>query len=175
MRRNIKHTIRQSRIIRSIRNASISMLVLLILVLSAGVIYTWYMGQTDAVNMAAVAEPVEYEPVTVVKPAKPAANAKVGASIQALTSPVKPGDNTSLTVKSTPGASCAISVVYDKMPSTDSGLKPQIADDFGIANWAWTVEPSVPLGTWPLKVTCTYLEQSAVVQADLSVARPVEQ
>jgi hypothetical protein len=171
----MKRTILQSRAVKLIRNAAISMLVLLILVVGAGVAYTWYMGQTDIENTSAVAEPVEYEPVKVVEPPKPAPNAKVGASVQTLTSPVKPGDNTSLTVKSTPGASCVITVVYDKTPSTDSGLKPQVADGFGIATWAWTVEPSAPLGTWPMKVTCTYLEQSAVVQADLSIAHPVEQ
>ena len=170
----MKRTIRQSRIVRSVRNAAISMLVLLVLAVGAGVAYTWYMGQSEVENTSVVAEPVEYEPAPVVKPRAPAQNAKVGASVQALTSPVQPGDNTSLTVKSTPSASCAISVIYDKMPSTDSGLKPQIADDFGIVSWAWTVEPSAPLGVWPMKVTCTYLKQSAVVQADLDVAEPIE-
>jgi len=171
----MKRTILQSRAVKLIRNATISMLVLLILAVGAGVAYTWYMGQTDIENTSAVAKPVEYEPVKVVEPPKPAANAKIGASVQALTSPVKPGENTSLTVKSVPGSSCAISVIYDKTPSTDSGLKPQVADDFGIVAWAWTVEPSAPLGTWPMKITCTYLKQSAVVQADLIIAHTVEQ
>lgn len=171
----MKRSFLQSRALKLIRNAAISMLVLLILVVGAGIAYTWYMGQSDVENTSAVADPVEYQPVKVVKPVKPAANAKVGASVQALTSPVKPGDNASLTVKSTPGATCAISVMYDKTLSTDSGLKPKLADDFGIVDWTWTVEPSAPLGTWPVKVTCTYLEQSAVVQADLIVAQPVEQ
>ena len=174
MRRNIKRTIRQSRVTRSIRNAFISMLVLLILVIGTGVIYTWYMGQNSADITAAVAEPVEYKPAPVIKPSAPAANAKIGASIQSLTSPVQPGNNTSLTVKSMPGASCAIRVMYDKMPSTDSGLKPQIVDDFGTATWTWTVEPTAPLGTWPMEVTCTHLKQSAVVQASLILAEPTE-
>lgn len=171
----MKRTIIQSRTVRSIRNAAISMLVLLMLVVGAGVGYTWYTGQTDVENTPAAAAPVEYEPVKVVEPPKPAANAKISASVQALTSPVKPGDNTSLTIKSLPSSNCVISVVYDKMPSTDSGLKPQVADDFGIVTWAWTVEPNAPLGTWPVKVTCAYLEQSAVVQADLSVSNSIEQ
>jgi hypothetical protein len=134
-----------------------------------GVGYTWYMGQHDDGSTLGVATPVEATPAPVIKPSKPSPNAPVGASVQMLTTPVVPGENASITVKTTPMANCTIKVEYNKVASTDSGLIPKAADEFGIIGWSWTVEESVPLGTWPVTVTCTYNKKSAMVRGDLVV------
>lgn len=104
------------------------------------------------------------------KPPKPAPNAPVGVSISSLLSPVKAGSNTSVSIKTTPGAACSISVVYAGRASDDSGLAPKKADDYGLAIWTWTVGAAVPVGTWPVKVTCVHHGKSGVVQDDLRVA-----
>lgn len=160
------------RIGKLIRNILISIGALLVLAIAGGVAYTWYVGQAGVENTSAVAAPVEVQSVTPLQHVQPASNAKIGASVQSLTSPVAPGSNVSLTIKTLPDAECTITVVYNKVASTDSGLSMKIADEFGMASWTWTVEESVPLGTWPAKVTCVLGKQSAVVQADLVVAQP---
>lgn len=86
-------------------------------------------------------------------------------------SPVKAGSNTTISVKTTPKATCSISVVYAGAASTDSGLAPKKADAYGEASWTWTVGASVPAGSWPVKVTCTYKAKSGVVQQSLQVTR----
>lgn len=164
----------KARIAKFIRNTAISIGVLLVLIVGGGIAYTWYMGQSSPENTAAVAAPVEVKPTPVIKHVKPAANAKVGASVQMLTSPVTPGSNASITIKTNPESTCTITVVYDKVASKDSGLTSKVADEYGMVSWAWTVETSVPLGKWPVKVTCTHNKNSAVVQGDLQVAKQID-
>lgn len=163
------------RIIKFLRSTVISVVVLLVLFLGGGAVYTWYMGQNANLDSNAIADPVESKTTPVIKHAKPAANAKVGVSLQMITSPIVPGSNTSITVRTNAGATCTIKAVYGKdkeIVSTDSGLVPKIADEFGMASWAWTVEESVPLGKWPVTVTCVLGKNSGVYQADLTVANP---
>jgi hypothetical protein len=161
----------KARITKFIRNTLISVGVLLVVILGGGAAYTWYMGEYGADTPAAIAAPVEAAPVAAIAPAKPAANAKESASIQMLTSPVTPGSNASVSVKTNAASQCTIAVEYNKIASTDSGLTPKVADEFGMVSWAWTVEESAPLGRWPVKITCIYNDQSAVVQGDLVVAK----
>lgn len=156
-------------VLKTVRNIAISAVVLLILVAGAGVAYTWYVGQDEAANTAAVPAPVEAAPAPVVKPTKPAANAKQSAAIQMLTSPVMPGDNASIMVKTNADSECTIQVEYANVPSTDSGLKPKKADDFGIVSWAWTVEDTTPMGKWPVEVNCVFYDQSAMVRGELAI------
>jgi len=164
---------KKSRALKTIRNITLSVVGLLTIAVAAGAGYTWYAGKNTPVNDTAVASPVETmhtEPV--IKHVERAANVKIGASVQAITSPVEPGTNASITVKTSPGSTCTISVIYNNVASHDSGLVARVADDFGVVVWAWTVEESTPLGKWPVKVTCVLDEFSAVVQADLEVALP---
>ena len=165
----------KAKFLKFIRNTSISIGVLLVLFLGGGAAYTWYMGEYgDDTASSAIATPVELSPPPTITPTKPAPDAKVGASVQMLTSPVLPGSNASISVKTNAGAECSISVEYNKIPSTDSGLKKMIANDFGMVNWAWTVESSTPLGKWPVEVTCVYNDQSAMVRGELVVSDSVE-
>ena len=157
-----------------IRNSLINIAVLLVLFAVGGFAYTWYMSQNDT-------PPVASRPTTTlmtgaIKHAKIAANTPASASIQSLSSPVRPGDNASVTVKGLPGSSCVIAVEYNKVPSNDTGLKlTKILDDFGVATWSWTVEPTVPEGKWPVTITCLYQTKSAIVIGDLVVSKTITQ
>jgi hypothetical protein len=163
----------KARIVRLIRNVLISALILVVLFVGAGLAYTWYMGQNTVPEVAKVIENKSNEPV-VLKHTQPGENTPESASIQSLDSPVLPGSNVSVTVRTQPFSICKISVIYDKTPSTDSGLYNKTSDDFGMVSWTWTVEDSVPLGKWPVKITCTRNDKSAVVIGDLKVVSQIE-
>lgn len=163
------------RFAKFIRNIVISVGVLLVLFVGAGVAYTWYAGQQSIENTSAMAVPVEATPAPTIKPRQPAPDAVMSAAVQSLTSPITAGSNASIIIKTNASANCTIVVMYDKVASVDSGLVPKVADEFGIATWTWTVEASVPLGTWPVKVICANLKNSAMVKGDLKVVKTIEQ
>lgn len=156
------------------RNIAISVAVLLTLAIVGGVGYTWYMGKYAKVEPSAIAAPADALPEPVVEVRKQAPDAVVSASVQMITSPLEPGMNAMITVKTNNEAKCTIKVVYDKTPSTDSGLVEKIADEYGMVNWTWTVEPTAPLGSWPVWVTCANEKNSAAVKADLKLEKKSE-
>jgi len=160
----------KKRIVRTIRNVTISVAVLLVVLVGAGLAYTWFMGRTV---VADVVIEEDDEPKATTRQVEQAANVPQSASVQSLTSPVVPGNNALITVKTNPGSWCTITVEYDEVASTDSGLKAKTADEFGIVSWTWTVEASRPTGKWPVTVTCLRNELSAVVVGDLIVANSV--
>ena len=132
------------------------------------------MGENAAVNSQAFADPGESPVRTVIEPTKPDPTSKVGASIQTITTPVVPGSNASVMIRTNPSATCVISVEYDKVPSKDSGLIQKTADEYGVVEWAWTVEQDAPLGTWPVTMTCANQKNSAMVRGDLQVVKTLE-
>jgi hypothetical protein len=150
-----------------LRNSFIAASILLVLFVGGGAAYTYYMGP-DATQGAAVAAPV-FTPEPTIKPVKPADNATEGVAVQTFTTPAPLGSNASIAVRTNATSKCKISVVYDKVASTDSGLSPKIADDYGTVSWTWTVGRTVPIGKWPVTVECAYHGRSAVVKADLLV------
>jgi hypothetical protein len=154
-----------------LRNSLISAGVLLVLMIGGGVAYTYFYGPDG--SDAAIPKPTTdtAEPNTPFTPRKPAANAVESASVQTLTTPIPPGANASISVKTNPTSTCKISVVYNGAASTDSGLAPKVADDYGTVTWTWTVADTVPLGTYPVNVTCEYNTRSAVTRGELVVAK----
>lgn len=159
------------RIPRPVRNVLISSGVLLILFVVAGVVYVFVVGRSSALDTKAVALPVAAPTRQEIKPTAPATNAVESAAVELITSPVALGSNASISVKTNAKSSCAISVVYNNVASTDSGLGTKVADEYGTISWTWTVSKTAPVGTWPVKVTCVYNSRSAVVQADLQVTK----
>jgi hypothetical protein len=151
---------------QSIRRLTTSLMVLLVLALAGGIGYTWYMGKHKVV-VATQAPTLIKRPE--LKPVKASSIAPIGVATQMLMSPVKAGENSSITVKTNPEADCTISVTYNNVPAKDGGLTPKPADEFGIVSWAWTVAPGTPKGTWPVWVSCKNKKNSAVVRADLVV------
>ncbi len=153
---------------RFIRSTVIGMATLLLLIVGGGVAYTWYEG-TYSPPAAAVPLPVSHTANAIIKPVQPQPDAPVGVSVQSITSPIAPGSNASVTIRTNAGAKCTISVMYNNVASKDSGLVPKTADEYGMVTWAWTVGPSVPLGKWPVKASCANAKNSGVVDQDLVV------
>jgi hypothetical protein len=122
-------------------------------------------------DLTANAKPVAATPDPVVKPVQPSPNAREGAAVEFIDSPVSVGSNTTISIHTNPTSKCTIAVVYNNIASADSGLVPKIADAYGTVSWTWTVGPSVPLGTWPVKVTCAYNGRTGFVQATLEVTK----
>lgn len=100
--------------------------------------------------------------------------APVGVAAQSITSPLLPGSNALIVVKTRPEALCNIVVEYNKIKSTDTGLSEKQADDRGMVQWSWAVEESVSVGKWPVTVTCLYNEKSGVLISDLEVKTSLE-
>jgi len=155
------------------RNILISFSILLALFIGAGVAYTWYIGQNVDAS-SAIAVPVENNGDQVIKPTQPGDNVKVGISIQVPTLPVIQGSNASISIKTKPGAICSIEVVYNEIKSTDTGLVAKTADDWGIVSWSWTVEKAVPIGKWPVNMTCAKGDLSGFMRDELKVVSQIE-
>lgn len=164
-----------NRILKTTLKVTATVVTLLVLVVAVGVGYTWYVGKYGQDDTQSFQEPVQ--PTggkQVIKTSKVDENAVMGAAVQSITSPVVPGSNASIMVRTNPQATCIISVIYDKTPSKDSGLIEKKADEYGLVEWTWTVESTAPLGKWPVKVTCANKKHTAVVQNDLRVVRTLE-
>lgn len=164
---------RRSRGFRVARNFAIAASVLIVILLAVGVVYTWYMGQQGIENTPADAKPIQKAQPKEAR--KPDPNAKVGVSVQLLSTPVVPGSNASISIKTNPEAKCTISVVYNKVPSKDSGLVQKVANEYGQTDWSWTVEATAPLGKWPVTVNCANPTHSGMVRGDLEVVKQVNQ
>lgn len=156
---------------KSLRTASITTGSLLVLAIIAGLAYTWFIGQIPAPDV-----PLDTSNIVqpVLKRTPVSGNVQESASVQYITSPILPGTNAMVTIKTNPISNCTISVIYDKTASTDSGLKPKVSDEYGSVSWSWTVEPTVPVGTWPVTVTCVRNKLSAVVVGSLVVSKTVQ-
>lgn len=155
---------------KTIRNTSISVVVLLILFVVAGILYVLFVDQApSASNKTSSSSNSAVQALP--KPQAPAANAKEFAAVQAVTSPVKQGQNSSVSIATNATSVCKISVVYEDVASTDSGLTPKTADAYGNVTWSWTIDSSVPVGTWPISVTCVYHGRSAVVDTSVLVTK----
>lgn len=155
---------------RTIRNTLITVFVLLVLFVGGGVGYVWYSGKHQ-IQDAKTVSPGKPQQYALPKPRQPNPNAPESAAVEALLTPVKPGENSSITVRTLAKSTCTISVSYKDVPSKDSGLTPKIADDYGSVTWSWTVDKTAAPGKWPVKVTCTYNKKSAFVQGDLVVVK----
>lgn len=152
-----------------------SAVILLVVTVGAGAGYVWYAGQNADTNSTAFAEPAEAIHLGKLPERQKVDETKVvSASVQSVTSPVVPGSNASIMVRTNRLATCTISVIYDKTPAKDSGLVEKKSDDFGMVEWTWTVPQNAPLGEWPVKVTCANKKNSAVVENDLKIVRTLE-
>jgi hypothetical protein len=158
---------------RTARTLGIMIFCLVLLGASAGLGYTYYTGNAKPVTPAALPESKK-SPLASTNTPKPKAKPEgpVGVSIQVLSSPVAPGSNASVTIRTRPEAACSIKVTYKDQQSNDGGLIPKTADEFGTAQWTWTVEIGRPVGKWPVDITCALGEMSGYVRGDLEIANP---
>lgn len=144
--------------------------VLVGLLVIAGMIYTWYMGQRVETGVLS-AEVTTPRRGTLPPPPQVDPNAPVGVYIQTLSSPVVPGSNAAVSVRTQPEADCTIKVTYHTTLSTDSGLAPKQSDEYGIVGWSWTVEAEQPLGSWPIDITCTRNKRSGYMRGNLVLVK----
>ncbi len=102
-------------------------------------------------------------------PSPPVIPAKLSIQITSVTSPVRPGTNARLEILTTPGAECAITVVYMSGPSRARGLEPKFADTGGQIAWVWRVGTNTTPGTWPIFVECAFGQQKAETKTEFTV------
>lgn len=164
-----------NRIVKTTLRITATAVILLVLAVSAGVGYTWYMSEYGKENTQAIQTPVQATGgLQDRQRPKISDTASLGAVVQSITSPVIPGSNASIMVRTNPEAKCMISVIYDKTPVKDSGLVEKVADEYGLVEWTWTVDSTAPLGKWPVEVNCANKKNSAVVANDIQVVRTLE-
>lgn len=153
---------------RAVRRTVSAVVILLLLMLIGAVVYVWYMGQQPVQQSAQTVNTGSAAPN--IKTYKPADDAPVGIVQQSFSGLVAPGSNASINIKTNAGAACQISVKINNTPLPDTGLVPKIADEFGIAEWSWSVPVSTPKGSWPVEITCANVaKKSAYYKAYLEV------
>lgn len=158
-----------SRITKALRVVGLSAFILLLVFVIGGLAYTYLGGPENVTQETEEEEETTTYAAPYGEPAVPREDANVSASVQAVTSPVAPGENVSLTVRTLESAECTIVVEYDDVESDDSGLTPKVADEYGMVSWVWTVEADVLEGEWPAEVTCERNGKSAMVRAYIVV------
>ena len=156
--------------LRRVRNIAIAVVVLVVLIIGAGVAYSLYTASLAKDQPQAVAPSLQKrEEIT---PTAPNPTAQVNVATSTLELRASPGENALFTVRTNAEATCDITVTYGdpgqrEAQSQDSGLKRKVADAFGVVNWTWTIEPSRPLGKWPIEVTCFNDVNSGYLRAAL--------
>lgn len=88
-------------------------------------------------------------------PSAPPATDGVALQIISVTSPVDQGAQATVQAKTSPGAQCAIKVVYKSGPSGAKGLEAKVADAGGNVSWTWQVGNNTTKGSWPITITVT--------------------
>lgn len=131
---------------------ALAVFILLVLLIGAGVAYTYFWGPTS--TPAAIAPKSSPPPNAQLVAPKGDPKAPVGVSVQVMTSPVVPGENAMYVIKTKPKARCTVGVVYGTLVSKDTGLAPKIADEFGTLSWTWTVDKAAPVGKWDFETLC---------------------
>jgi hypothetical protein len=168
--RAAKHGKKFQPLVRALRNIAITVVVLGGVLGVAAYGYTWYNSTygEGPKTIATIKRPAKPK-----APTKPSPTGKVGVSVQTISSPIAPGENASITVRTNADANCTIKVEYNKVAAKDSGLMPQKANEFGMATWSWTVPMTAPVGKWPVTVACANLKNSGVVIGDLEVSKSI--
>jgi len=159
------------RVPKPIRSALISIFVLIVLSVIAGIVYVLVSDMSSSKPNHPVAKASQDQVSPLPKPVAPGLNAPEGVAVETITSPVTAGSNSSITVSTNAGSACVIAVTYSGVASTDSGLAPKIADAYGNATWTWTVGSSVPVGNWSIRVTCSYHGRTGVSDSNLVVTK----
>ena len=155
---------------RSVRNFFIGVIALSVIAFAIGAVYIWYIGRNgdDRFSNMQTGDTVK---APTLQASKVDENANVGVALQMISSPVTPGSEASISVRTNREAKCTIAVVYDKTTSKDTGLIEKTANEFGGVDWTWTVDKNAAIGKWPVTVTCKKNNKSGVYAADLQVVK----
>ncbi len=166
-------TSRRSAALRKIRNILIAIIVITLLLIAAGLAYSYYTASLASDQPQAAAPKLEQRKE--ISPTAPNPTAQVGVATSTMELPVQPGKNALFSVRTNAKATCDITVTYgapgeEENQSRDQGLSRKVADAFGSVSWTWTVEPARPLGAWPIEVTCFNDVNVGYLRAKLIVA-----
>jgi len=163
---------RRSLFPKPLRKLLVSVVILLVIIVAGGVLYTYIVGRdSNAKKEASIKAPAAVKNGPNIQTVQPAPNAAVGAAVQYIDSPVKAGDNVSLSVHTNPNVKCSITFTYNNVASKDSGLKTKMSDSHGVVGWTWTVDKATPPGKWPAKVLCASATKSGMVIGTVEVTK----
>lgn len=160
----ITHSSTKRRLLR----IGIAVIVLVIILVGVALLMVWMGGAEDIADTT----PKKTETNKPTKTSKPPdENAVPFAAREYLTSPVSPGTNAVLNIKTLATAKCTIKIVYRGVESTDSGLQEKVADEVGNVSWSWSVPSEAPEGSWPIDIYCYYRDKSAYLRESLTVKK----
>lgn len=151
--------------------------ILLTITIAAGLFYVWLMGLQEKPSTTTSA-PTTNKP-SFLTPHKLPDNVAIGSSIQSISSPVSPGDNASLTVRTTESAVCSVKIIHldssqkELARVTDSGLSDKTADEFGMLTWTWTMPSDAATAKWTADVYCSRGDKSTHSVGELVVQKHV--
>jgi len=161
---------RAQRVPSSLRRALLSGVLLFLILVAAGIAYTFFSNPSANVPVAAASPTLDANSIRPIRAVKPAASAPEGASVEAFSSLVPVGSEASISVRTLPTSKCKIEVLYNKIPALSPDLTPKVADDYGTVSWDWMVGPDTLPGMWPVSVTCAYHGRTGFVQVTLDVS-----
>lgn len=148
---------------------------LLVITVVVGLIYVWLIGlQAKPLTTTTTQKTAQQNSLT---PHKAPDNIQIGSSIQSLSSPISPGDNASLSVRTTEGAVCAVKIIHlddtqkELARVNDSGLGDKTADEFGLVTWTWTMPSNAAIAKWTADVYCTRGDKSTHSVGELIVQK----
>ena len=153
---------------QKLRRISLTVFVMLVLFMVTGVVYVYLTDSNSKKDLIKNVSTNTSE-TSLPTPVYPGSNDPEGVSVVGVTSPVSPGMNSSVTINTNAGSSCQIAVSYNGGLVNDSGLAPKASDPYGSVTWSWTVGSNVAVGTWPIKVTCTFHNKEGVVDTSYQV------
>ena len=119
-------------------------------------------GAAAAIGAAAGEDPGE--PIAVDAPA-----GELGVRILDFTRETAQGGDASLSVATTPGASCSIEVRYKSGPSQSRDLEPKTAGLDGRVAWSWRINARTAAGEWPVTVRCADGDAEGAATTSLTV------
>jgi len=105
--------------------------------------------------------------------AQPSLARDLPLALVALTSPVHPGGEASVTVQTDPRTQCMLLVHYKTRAAEANLALPKRADKAGRVSWTWRVAPNAVPGTWPVIVHCHDEFKGSVEQRRLEFALKV--
>lgn len=155
---------------RALRKTVISSVVLVILIVAAGLGYTYYMDKQNSANALKSSTNAADQQGVTIKPGKPSPNAPEDASLEVLTTPIARNQTDMVSIKTQADSTCSIVVTYvNGLVVKDPGLIPKTADDFGSVSWNWNISPTAPVGQGQVKITCDFYKKSAMVEGNFQV------
>lgn len=154
---------------------TVIIVVLLVLIIGLGILIIWLL-QPKKIDSNTTPAPATQKP-TIAPAHKFGPNIPIGSSVQSISSPIAPGDNAYVTLRTTEGATCSIKVVsldqhgkeIDRV--SDSGLVDKKVDDFGVVTWTWTMPVGAAIKIWQADMYCKRDDKSTRSVGEIEVER----